>query len=62
MAAAQTDNSVVKVLYTFDNENKTNCLARLPKPVPIQVVPLDETTEIGIVPLKTCIQAVVAFR
>jgi hypothetical protein len=53
---------VVKVLYTFDNDNKTHCLARLVRPVPIQVVALDDTTEIGVVELRTCIQAIVAAR
>ncbi|QDS76127.1 hypothetical protein FKW77_006878 [Venturia effusa] len=49
----------VKVLYTFDDDNKTNCLARLPNALPIPVVALDET-EIGIMELKICIQAIVA--
>lgn len=52
--------SLVKVLYSFDNENKTNCLARWPQPTDIRTANLDENTQIGIVELKTCIQAIVA--
>lgn len=50
----------VKVLYSFDNENKTNCLARWPQPIDVRTANLDENTEIGVVELKTCIQAIVA--
>ncbi|KAH0566112.1 hypothetical protein GP486_000503 [Trichoglossum hirsutum] len=50
----------LKVLYTFDDQNKTNCLARWPHAINIQVVYLDESTPIGIIELKTCIQAIVA--
>ncbi|CAI6332696.1 unnamed protein product [Periconia digitata] len=50
----------VKVLYTFDDQNKSNCLARLPNALSIPTVPLDEDTQIGVIELKTCIQAVVA--
>lgn len=57
-----TNNQAVKVLYTFDDDNKTNCLARLPNALPIPVVALDETTQIGVVELKICIQAIVASR
>jgi hypothetical protein len=57
-----THNSVVKVLYTFDDANKTNCLARLPNALLVPVIPLDESTEIGIVELSKCIQAIVAAR
>ena len=50
----------VKVLYTFDDQNKTNCLARWPHVINIRTAFLDETTQIGVIPLKTCIQAIVA--
>ena len=50
----------VKVLYSFDNENKTNCLARWPNPIDIRTAYLDESTQIGVIELKTCIQAIVA--
>ncbi|TVY76103.1 CENP-A multicopy suppressor protein [Lachnellula suecica] len=49
----------LKVLYTFDDQNKTNCLARWPHVLQIQTVAVDETTSIGVIELKTCIQAIV---
>ncbi|OQE44726.1 hypothetical protein PENCOP_c002G07306 [Penicillium coprophilum] len=50
----------LKVLYTFDNENKTNCLARWPHVLDIQTAFLDENTPVGVIELKTCIQAIVS--
>ncbi|KAJ6102707.1 hypothetical protein N7486_005134 [Penicillium sp. IBT 16267x] len=50
----------LKVLYTFDNENKTNCLARWPHVLEIQTAYLDEETPVGVIELKTCIQAIVS--
>ncbi|KAJ4362744.1 hypothetical protein N0V95_001346 [Ascochyta clinopodiicola] len=50
----------VKVLYTFDDQNKSNCLARLPNALSVPVVSLDENTQVGVIELKTCIQAIVA--
>ncbi|KAJ4401451.1 hypothetical protein N0V91_007885 [Didymella pomorum] len=50
----------VKILYTFDDQNKSNCLARLPNALSIPVVSLDEDTQIGVIELKTCIQAIAA--
>ena len=50
----------MKVLYSFDNENKTNCLARWPTAIDIRTAYLDESTQIGVIELKTCIQAIVA--
>ena len=50
----------MKVLYTFDTENKTNHLARWPQPLDIQSAYLDEHTQIGVIELKTCIQAIAA--
>jgi hypothetical protein len=49
----------VKVLYTFDDQNKTNCLARWPQVLQIRTIAMDETTSIGVIELKTCIQAIV---
>ncbi|KAJ4376296.1 hypothetical protein N0V83_001579 [Neocucurbitaria cava] len=49
----------IKVLYTFDDQNKSNCLARLPNVLSVPVVSLDETTQVGVIELKTCIQAIV---
>jgi hypothetical protein len=53
---------IVKVLYTFDDESKTNCLARWPHLLDIQTASLDEQTQIGVIELKTCIQAIVSAR
>ena len=50
------------MLYTFDDENKTNCLARWPHLLDIQTAYLDEQTQIGVIELKTCIQAIVSAR
>ncbi|KAJ5489047.1 hypothetical protein N7539_003937 [Penicillium diatomitis] len=50
----------LKVFYTFDNENKTNCLARWPHVLDLQTAYLDEQTQIGVIELKTCIQAIVS--
>ena len=47
----------MKVLYTFD-EDKTNCLARWPHPIDIRTANLDENTQIGVIELKTCLQAI----
>ena len=49
----------MKVLYTFDDQNKTNCLARWPQVINIRTAYLDETTQVGVIELKTCIQAIV---
>ncbi|KAF1918326.1 hypothetical protein BDU57DRAFT_586756 [Ampelomyces quisqualis] len=67
-SAADDDNNMgdiprrsmrVKVLYTFDDQNKSNCLARLPNALSVPVVSLDENTQVGVIELKTCIQAIV---
>lgn len=50
----------MKVLYTFDDQNKTNCLARWPHILNVRTAYLDENTQIGIAELKTCIQTIVA--
>jgi len=52
----------LKVLYSFDEGNKTNCLARWPHALDIRVAALDDTAEIGVIELKTCIQAIVNAR
>lgn len=50
----------LKVLYTFDDASKANCLARWPHILDVQTAYLDEETQIGIIELKTCIQAIVS--
>lgn len=54
--------SIVKVLYTFDNESKTNCLARWPHILDIQTAYIDDEAQVGVIELKTCIQAIVSAR
>ena len=49
----------MKVLYTFDDQSKVNCLARWPHVLHIRTAHLDEATQIGVVELKTCVQAIV---
>ncbi|PGH11257.1 hypothetical protein AJ79_04992 [Helicocarpus griseus UAMH5409] len=50
----------LKVLYTFDSESKTNCLARWPHLIDVQTAYIDEETQVGVIELKTCIQAIVS--
>lgn len=50
----------VKVLYTFDYENKTNCLARFPDTLQIPAVAIDDNAQVGVIELRQCIQAIVA--
>lgn len=48
------------MLYTLNDDSKSNCLARCPQPLYIQTANLDPNTEIGIIELRTCIQAIAA--
>ncbi|KAH7165971.1 hypothetical protein EDB81DRAFT_838600 [Dactylonectria macrodidyma] len=48
----------LKVHYTFDKENKVNCLARHPQTLHIQTIPLDDKNSIGVIDLRMCLQAV----
>ena len=50
----------LKVLYSFDSENKNNCLARWPHVLNVPTAALDETTLIGVVELKACVQAIIS--
>ena len=47
------------MLYTFDDQNMTNCLARGNDVLQIKTVAMDESATIGIIELKTCIELVV---
>ncbi|KAK3308682.1 uncharacterized protein B0T15DRAFT_115456 [Chaetomium strumarium] len=49
----------LKVAYTFDPDNQVQRLARWPHTLQIQTVPLDQQTTIGLIDLRTCLQAVV---
>ncbi|KAI8943310.1 hypothetical protein NX059_001330 [Plenodomus lindquistii] len=57
--ATASNDPMADVLYTFDDQNKSNCLARLPNALDVPVVSLDENTQVGVIELKTCIQAIV---
>ena len=48
----------LKVLYTFDIEQKDNHLARYAHPLEVQTAFIDETSQIGVVDLRTCLEAV----
>jgi hypothetical protein len=48
----------VKILYTSDHENKTNCLARFPEVLQIPTVAIDEASQVGVIGLKECLQAI----
>ncbi|KAK0728267.1 hypothetical protein B0T26DRAFT_166003 [Lasiosphaeria miniovina] len=48
----------LKVHYTFDREGQIHCLARWPQILHIQTAPLDDRNTIGVVDLRTCLQAV----
>ncbi|KAK0626657.1 hypothetical protein B0T14DRAFT_562545 [Immersiella caudata] len=48
----------LKVHYTFDRDNQVHCLARWPHILQVQTMPLNESTTIGVVDLRTCLQAV----
>ena len=50
----------VKILYTFDTDNKTNCLARFPDVFNIPAVAIDENSQVGVIELTQCIQAIVS--
>jgi len=60
MTANISLRNLVKVLYTFDDQNKTNCLTRWPQALDIRTAYLDESTQIGVIELKTCLQAIVS--
>ena len=55
----RTNTNVVKVHYTFDNENKTNHLVRWRDEIRVRTAFLDEKTQVGVIELKTCINAIV---
>ena len=48
----------MKVHYTFDRDNQVNCLARWPHILHVQTVPVDERNTIGVIDLRTCLQAI----
>ncbi|EXJ84543.1 hypothetical protein A1O3_05212 [Capronia epimyces CBS 606.96] len=48
----------LKVLYTFDVEQKDNHLARWPHPVDVQTAFVDDLNQIGVIDLRTCLEAI----
>lgn len=48
----------VKVLYTFDADSKTTCLARVPGILNIPAVAIDEQTQVGVIELQQCLQSI----
>ncbi|KAL6248384.1 hypothetical protein RBB50_004639 [Rhinocladiella similis] len=49
----------LKVLYTFDVDQKDNHLARWPQSLDVQAAYVDETNQIGVIDLRTCLEAVI---
>lgn len=49
----------VKVLYTFDAESKTTCLARLSDTLQIPVVEIEQDASVGVIPLQRCLQSII---
>ncbi|KAF2767669.1 hypothetical protein EJ03DRAFT_375963 [Teratosphaeria nubilosa] len=50
----------VKVLYSFDKDNKDNCLARFPNTLQIPAVAINESSQVGVIELRQCIQSIVS--
>ncbi|RMZ77386.1 hypothetical protein DV738_g4409, partial [Chaetothyriales sp. CBS 135597] len=50
----------LKVLYTFDADYKDNHLARCPQSLDVNTCFIDSTNQIGLVDLRTCLDAVTA--
>ena len=48
----------LKVHYTFDTEHKVDCLSRPSESYDVDTVALEDGTSIGIIDLRTCLQAV----
>lgn len=48
----------LKVLYTFDSDQKDNHLARWPHALEVQTAFIDDTSQIGVIDLRTCLDAV----
>lgn len=47
----------LKILYTFDAESKNNCLARWPQILDVQTAFVEDLTQVGVVDLRICLQA-----
>lgn len=60
--ANTTPKTIVKVAYTFDDESKSNCLARYPHLVHSRAVQVDRDLLVGAVEFKTCILSMISSR
>jgi hypothetical protein len=49
----------LKILYTFDADSKDNHLTRWPQSLDVNTCFIDAVTQIGVVDLRTCLEAVV---
>ncbi|KXL43032.1 MAG: hypothetical protein FE78DRAFT_93074 [Acidomyces sp. 'richmondensis'] len=56
----QTRPMRVKVLYSFDKDNKDKCLARFPNIMQIPTVTIEENSHVGVIELGHCLQAIVS--
>lgn len=50
----------LKVAYTFDDESKSNCLARYPHPISTRAIQMDKDLLVGAVEFKTCILSMIS--
>ncbi|RPB15905.1 hypothetical protein P167DRAFT_562735 [Morchella conica CCBAS932] len=50
----------LKVAYTFDDESKSNCLARYPHPINSRAIQIDKDLLVGAVEFKTCILSMIS--
>ncbi|KXJ93207.1 hypothetical protein Micbo1qcDRAFT_232804 [Microdochium bolleyi] len=57
-AGIQSQPMSLKIHYTFDKDSQERCLARWPHILNIQTIPVDERNTIGVIDLRTCLQAV----
>ncbi|KAI6828987.1 hypothetical protein KC340_g10414 [Hortaea werneckii] len=49
----------VKVLYSFDRDHKTNCLARFSQTLQIPTVAIDESSQVGVIELQQCLETII---
>lgn len=56
---AGTVSVKLKVLYTFDAEHKVDHLSRPPQSFQVDTAPIDESTTIGIIDLKSCLDVII---
>ncbi|ETN41757.1 uncharacterized protein HMPREF1541_03694 [Cyphellophora europaea CBS 101466] len=57
--ASSVQTVKLKVLYTFDVDSKDNHLTRWPQSIQVNTCFLDNVSQIGVVDLRTCLEAIV---